>query len=82
MSMYLAPHIVKAEHLAKGEIKGYPYILNPGGGGRKINYPYSFDAVTANGRLSDVTQATPEKGEARLSACLDWAAEFLDDYIW
>ena len=81
MSMYLAPHIVKTEHLAKGEVKGYPYVLNPGGGGRKINYPYSFDAVTANGCLGDATQAAPEKGEAMISACLDRAAEFLDDYI-
>ncbi len=31
MSMYLAPHIVKTDKLAKGDIKGYPYTLNPGG---------------------------------------------------
>jgi creatinine amidohydrolase len=81
MSMYLAPHIVKTDKLAKGDMKGYPYILNPGGGGRKVNYPYSFDTVTANGCLGDATQATAEKGKVMIDVCLDRAAEFLEDYI-
>jgi creatinine amidohydrolase len=81
MSMYLAPHIVKTEQLAKGEVKGYPYILNPGGGGRKIGYPYSFDTITANGCLGDATQASREKGEVMINACLDRASEFLKDYV-
>ncbi len=81
MSMYLAPHIVKTDTLAKGDIKGYPYTLNPGGGSRKVNYPYSFDAVTANGCLGDATQATAEKGRVMIEACLDRASEFLEDYI-
>ncbi len=81
MSMYLAPDIVKIDQLAKGEIKGYPYVLNPGGGSRRVNYPYSFDTVTANGCLGDATQATVEKGKVMIDACLDRAAEFLDSYI-
>jgi creatinine amidohydrolase len=81
MSMYLAPHIVKVEQLAKGEVKGYPYTLNPGGGSRKVGYPYSFDTITANGCLGDATQASREKGEVMINACLDRASEFLKDYI-
>jgi creatinine amidohydrolase len=81
MSMYLAPHIVKTEQLAKGEVKGYPYVLNPGGGSRKVGYPYSFDTVTANGCLGDATQASREKGEVMINACLDRASEFLRDYV-
>ncbi len=81
MSMYLAPHIVKTDQLAKGDIKGYPYVLNPGGGRRRVNYPYSFDTVTANGCLGDATQASREKGKVMVDACLDHAAEFLDSYI-
>ncbi len=81
MSMYLTPHIVKTSQLAKGEIKGYPYTLNPGGGGRKVNYPYAFDTLTANGCLGDATQATPEKGQVMVDACLDRAAEFLESYM-
>lgn len=81
MSMYLAPHIVKTEQLAKGEVKGYPYPLNPGGGARKIGYPYRFDALTANGCLGDATHATREQGETMIAACLDRAAEFLAEYI-
>jgi creatinine amidohydrolase len=80
MSMYLAPHIVKTEQLAKGEVKSYPYTFNPGGGARKINYPYSFDTVTANGCLGDATQATREKGQAMIEVCLERAAEFLEEY--
>jgi creatinine amidohydrolase len=81
MSMYLAPHIVKTAHLAKGDVKGYPYTLNPGGGSRKIGYPYSFETITANGCLGDATQASQDKGRVMIEACLERAAEFLRDYI-
>ena len=77
------PEVVEAsaEQLAKGEVKGYPYPLNPGGGARKIGYPYRFDALTANGCLGDATHATREQGETMIAACLDRAAEFLAEYI-
>lgn len=81
MSMELAPHIVKTAHLAKGEVKGYPYTLNPGGGSRKIGYPYSFETLTANGCLGDATQASRDKGQAMIDACLERAAAFVQEYI-
>jgi creatinine amidohydrolase len=81
MSMYLAPHIVKTEQLAKGEVKGYPYILNPGGGSRKIGYAYSFDEITSNGCMGDATHASRAIGEATVEACLERAATFLEAYI-
>ncbi len=81
MSMYLAPHIVKTDQLTKGDIKGYPYVLNPGGGSRKIGYAYNFDDITANGCTGDATHATRDIGEATVEKCLERAAEFLEDYM-
>jgi creatinine amidohydrolase len=81
-SMYLAPHIVKTDQLAKGDVKGYPYkYLSPAGVGRRVNYPYSFDQITANGCLGDATQATREIGEAVVEKCFERAAEFVEDYL-
>jgi creatinine amidohydrolase len=81
-AMYLVPHIVKTDQLAKGEVKGYPYkYLNPRGYTAKVSYPYSFDEITANGCLGDGTRATREIGEAVVEKCLERAAEFLEDYI-
>jgi creatinine amidohydrolase len=76
---YLAPHTVRQKTFAPGEYKGYPYRHL--GQGFSLAYPYSFDEITANGALGDATQASKALGQEIIETALNYAVEFLEDFI-
>ena len=78
-AMILAPHTVRQEALTPGEFKGYPYRHL--GKGFNLAYHYRFDEITANGALGDATQASEELGRDIVEAALNYAVEFLQDFI-
>jgi creatinine amidohydrolase len=78
-ALYLAPHVVRRDALAPGEYKGYPYEHL--GTGRGLYYPYDMDEITANGALGDATLASEELGQEFVEKGLDFAVEFLRDFI-
>jgi len=78
-ALFLAPHTVRREALAPGEVKGYPYRHL--GEVRNLAYAYRFDEITANGALGDATKATVELGQAVVEAALVKAVEFLQDFM-
>jgi len=78
-ALYLAPHTVRREALARGEYKGHPYRhLNEG---FNLAYYYRFDEITANGALGDARLASEELGREIIEAALKYAVEFLEDFI-
>lgn len=80
-ALYLAPHVVKRERIARGETKGYPYKYLGKGNNGQFNVPYTFDEITANGALGDATLASEEMGKAIIDAALDKASAFLIDFM-
>jgi creatinine amidohydrolase len=79
--MYLAPHIVKRERIARGAVKGYPYKFLGKGNSGAISTPYTFEQVTDNGALGDATLASAELGKDIVDTALNKAVEFLTDFM-
>lgn len=78
-ALYLAPHVVKRERIARGAVKGYPYKHI--GKGNSISVPYTFAEITDNGALGDATLASEELGREIIEAALGKAVEFLEDLM-
>jgi creatinine amidohydrolase len=78
-ALYLAPHTVRREALARGEFKGYPYRHL--GEGYNLGYAYRFDEITGNGALGDATQASMELGQEIVEEALAKAIDFLEDFM-
>lgn len=78
-AMYLAPHVVRAERIVPGAVRGFPYKHLTRSGG--IKYPANWDELTENGGLGDATKASAELGKQIIDAALAQASEFLVDFM-
>ena len=80
LAMALAPQIVRTAALAPGQVRPLPPHGDPSGNA-KVDLPWRFDELTANGALGDARLATREDGERLASLVLDRAAAFLEDFL-
>lgn len=78
-AMVLAPHTVRREAFEPSGFKGFPYRHL--GQGFSLEYPYYFDEITSNGTKGDPTEANEELGWEIVETALNYAVEFLEDFI-
>jgi creatinine amidohydrolase len=86
LGLALAPQIVRAEQLAKGEElpPRYRHTALAGGGapaGAFVDAAASFEEITANGNIGDARRATREDGEAIVELVVQRLVEFLEDFM-
>ena len=80
LALALAPGLVRTAALAPGQVKPLPPHGDPSGSA-KVDVPWRFDEMTANGALGDARLATREDGERLAAVVLDRAAAFLEDFL-
>ena len=85
LALALAPQLVRAEALAKGEElpPRYRHTALAGGGapaGTFVDAAASFEEITANGNIGDPRLATREDGEAAAALAVERLVEFLEDF--
>lgn len=80
-AMYLAPHIVKTDALAAGDMTemthGFRQTMQKYG----VTVPWRFDEYTRNGALGDATTSSIEYGTAMMESALNNFVAFLDEAI-
>lgn len=80
-AMYLAPHIVKRDALAAGEMTemthGFRQTMQKYG----VTVPWRFDEFTLNGALGDATTSSLEYGTAMMESALNNFTEFLQEVV-
>jgi creatinine amidohydrolase len=81
VAMELAPHVVKHDTLAPGDLTelttGFRKEMQKYG----VQVPYRFDEFTRNGALGDATQATPEAGKEIVEDGLTNFTQFCQDLV-
>jgi creatinine amidohydrolase len=66
---YLAPHLIREDKLAPGDIReGKWRLLRPG---NAVQGTYFYDEMTANGCIGDATRASRRAGEAIVTEALE-----------
>lgn len=76
--LYLAPYLVRTEHLQKGDIQeGKWKMLRPG---NPIQGAYKYEEMTANGCIGDARQASKEIGEAIVEEALENLAAAIKEF--
>ena len=79
--MYLAPHIVKTDALAAGEITELAYGFRKQMAKYRVNVPFRFDRYTTNGALGDARKSNLEYGKALMDSALNNFVAFADEAI-
>ncbi|MBN2982481.1 MULTISPECIES: creatininase family protein [Cohnella] len=78
-ALYLAPHLVRLDRLAKGDIReGKWRKLRPG---NPLQGYYYYEEMTGNGCIGDATKASRELGEELVETALDRLAEAVRDVL-
>ncbi|MCB0015598.1 MAG: creatininase family protein [Anaerolineales bacterium] len=80
-AMYLAPHIVKTDALAAGEITELAYGFRKQMAKYRVNVPFRFDRYTTNGALGDARKSSLEYGKALMDSALNNFVAFMDEAI-
>lgn len=81
VGMYIAPHTVKTDALAAGELtelaRGFRKSLSRYG----VTVPYRFDELTTNGAFGDARNATWDYGRDLVERSLDNFTAFVEELI-
>lgn len=81
LALALTPSLVRLEALAAGEMKSIPYHYADIRGPARVDLPYRFDELTANGALGDARLATEADGVRIAGTTLTRATAFLEDFL-
>jgi creatinine amidohydrolase len=81
MGLYLAPRVVRAAALARGQAHPDPYPFTDPGTGGGIEFPYRWEELTPNGAYGDARRATVEMGAQLTAAFLERAGAFLTAFL-
>jgi len=80
VGLYLAPQAVKPERVA-GELSTYAHAYTDIKSEARLNYPFMFEELTANGALGDARLATFEFGQTIVETTLERTLEFLQSFL-
>ena len=80
VGLYLAPQAVKPERVA-GEVSPYAHAYTDIKSEARLNYPFMFEELTANGALGDARLATFEFGQTIVETTLERTLEFLQSFL-
>lgn len=80
VGLYLAPQAVKPERVA-GEVSPYVHAYTDIKSEARLNYPFMFEELTANGALGDARLATFEFGQTIVETALERTLEFLQSFL-
>ena len=80
VGLYLAPQAVKPERVA-GEVSHYTHAYTDIKSEARLNYPFMFEELTANGALGDARLATFEFGQTIVETTLERTLEFLQSFL-
>jgi len=80
VGLYLAPQAVKPERGA-GEVNHYAHAYTDIKSEARLNYPFMFEELTANGALGDARLATFEFGQTIVETTLERTLEFLQSFL-
>lgn len=80
VGLYLAPQAVKPERVA-GEVSPYVHAYTDIKSEARLNYPFMFEELTANGALGDARLATFEFGQTIVETTLERTLEFLQSFL-
>lgn len=78
--LYLAPHLVRKEHLGTGNMEGFPY-RHATIDGKPVGVTFNFKEITTTGALGNSTKASYEAGRDIIEEALVHVCEFLEDFI-
>ncbi len=80
VGLYLAPQAVKPERVV-GEVSPYAHPYTDIKSEARLNYPFMFEELTANGALGDARLATFEFGQTIVETALERTLEFLQSFL-
>ena len=75
VALHLAPHIVKNDQLADGDIKPWPPHSR---GPAAMSWPFTYDQITSNGVLGNAPVATAEFGREITETTVERTIEFVE----
>jgi creatinine amidohydrolase len=81
VGMYIAPHTVKTDALAAGELTDLALGFRKTMARYNVTVPYRFDEFTTNGALGDARNATWEYGRDLVEGSLDNFVAFTDALV-
>jgi creatinine amidohydrolase len=81
MGLCLAPRIVRAAALAKGQDHPDPYPHTDASKGGAVEVPYFWEELTPSGAYGDARRATAAMGEELTGAFLERAGEFVEAFM-